>query len=108
MENRGIDYRERSPLVVPPKLDLPSPESMKGEIKDPNWPKDPDEARRKAAIAARKKENKDPMQASRILSPSELNRRVPKPAGDVTPDSVVPGGEPGATAILSPSQLGYT
>src|ERR1700755_2730208 len=25
MENRGIDYRERSPLVVPPKLDLPPP-----------------------------------------------------------------------------------
>ena len=27
MENRGIDYRERSPLVVPPKLDLPPPAS---------------------------------------------------------------------------------
>ena len=25
MENHGIDYRERSPLVVPPKLDLPPP-----------------------------------------------------------------------------------
>ena len=25
MENKGIDYRERSPLVVPPKLDLPPP-----------------------------------------------------------------------------------
>ena len=25
MENRGIDYRERSPLVVPPKIDLPPP-----------------------------------------------------------------------------------
>ena len=23
MDNTGIDYRERSPLVVPPKLDLP-------------------------------------------------------------------------------------
>ena len=58
MENRGIDYRERSPLVVPPKLDLPPPEPLTAEMKDPNWPKDPDEARRKAAIAARKKENK--------------------------------------------------
>src|SRR5664280_1988735 len=44
MENRGIDYRERSPLVVPPKLDLPPPDTAKNEIKDPNWPKDPDEA----------------------------------------------------------------
>ena len=25
MDNRGIEYRERSPLVVPPKLDLPPP-----------------------------------------------------------------------------------
>src|SRR6202048_1682316 len=65
MENRGIDYRERSPLVVPPKIDLPPPESVKSEIKDPNWPKDPDEQRRKAAIASRKKQSKDPIEASR-------------------------------------------
>src|SRR5437764_8661744 len=64
MDNRGIDYRERSPLVVPPKLDLPPPASS-SEVKAPNWPKDPDEARRKALIAARKKENKDPREASR-------------------------------------------
>src|SRR5947209_8363744 len=56
MENRGIEYRERSPLVVPPKLDLPPPASASAAVKAPNWPKDPDEARRKAAIAARKKE----------------------------------------------------
>src|ERR1700736_2688835 len=78
MDNRGIDYRERSPLVVPPKLDLPPPAAEVKEVKDPNWPKDPDVARRKAAIAARKKENKDPMEASRPLLPSELNKRGPK------------------------------
>src|ERR1700759_1569130 len=69
MENKGIDYRERSPLVVPPKIDLPPPAGTSAEVKAPNWPKDPDEQRRKAAIAARKKENKDPMEASRILTP---------------------------------------
>jgi hypothetical protein len=58
MDNRGIDYRERSPLVVPPKLDLPPPVAASAELTAPNWPKDPDEARRKAAIAARKKANK--------------------------------------------------
>src|SRR5205814_1206972 len=31
MENRGIEYRERSPLVVPPKLDLRPPEEGKIE-----------------------------------------------------------------------------
>ena len=54
MEKKGIEYRERSPLVVPPKLDLPPPASA--DAKDaPNWPKDPDEKRRKEAIAQRKK-----------------------------------------------------
>src|SRR5215475_14205362 len=108
MDNTGIDYRERSPLVVPPKLDLPPPQDQPREAKAPNWPKDPDEARRKAAIAARKKDNKDPMYQSRILSPDELNKgRTASTSGTVTPDSVVPGGEPGQTAVLSPSQLGF-
>jgi hypothetical protein len=108
MDNTGIDYRERSPLVVPPKLDLPPPAAAAKETTAPNWPKDPDEARRKAEIARRKKDNKDPMYQSRILSPDELNKgRISPNSGPVTPDSVVPGGEPGQTAILSPSQLGF-
>jgi hypothetical protein len=108
MDNRGIEYRERSPLVVPPKLDLPPPAAASNEVKAPNWPKDPDEARRKAAIAARKKENKDPMQASRVLMPSELDKRAPKTSTAGSDSVDQPGGNPGANAILSPSQLGYT
>jgi len=107
MENRGIDYRERSPLVVPPKLDLRPPEAAKTEIKDPNWPKDPDEQRRKAAIAARKKENKDPREASRILTPSELNAVKTTPGARTNNDPVQPGTSFN-NPILSPSQLGYT
>ena len=108
MDNRGIEYRERSPLVVPPKLDLRPPAAASNEVKAANWPKDPDEARRKAAIAARKKENKDPREASRILTPSELNVRGPKASSTADSDSLTqPGGNPGANPILSPSQLGY-
>lgn len=107
MENRGIDYRERSPLVVPPKLDLPPPETTRSEIKDPNWPKDPDEKRRKAAIAARKKESKDPREASRILTPSELNAARTAPTSHGSNDPVQPGTS-NNNPILSPSQLGYT
>ncbi len=55
MDSKGIDYRERSPLVVPPQLDLPPPAAAAGQVNAPNWPKDPDEKRRKAALAARKK-----------------------------------------------------
>jgi hypothetical protein len=108
MENTGIDYRERSPLVVPRKLDLPPPASTSAEVKAPNWPKDPDEARRKAAIAARKKENKDPVAAARVLSPSELNVGKPTGKSDVRgSDSTQPGGDTSHNT-LSPSQLGYS
>jgi len=55
MDSKGIDYRERSPLVVPPQLDLPPPAAAAAEVNAPNRPKDPDEKRRKAALAARKK-----------------------------------------------------
>ena len=103
MENRGIEYRERSPLVVPPKLDLPQPGAVAAESKVPNWPKDPDEARRKAAIAARKKANKDPQQSARLLTPAEMaQKNTGKSTGG---DSLErPGGNP---VMLSPSQLGY-
>jgi hypothetical protein len=106
MENRGIDYRERSPLVVPPKLDLPPPASASADVKAPNWPKDPDEARRKAAIAARKKENKDPVEASRILTPSELNKGKVAATARGSDDPIQPGSQ-NNNPILSPSQLGY-
>ena len=84
MESKGIEYRERSPLVVPPKLDLPPPAGAAAEVKASNWPKDPDDARRKAAIAARKKENKDPRAAvapadagTNSVSASYLQPRAP-------------------------------
>jgi hypothetical protein len=106
MENRGIDYRERSPLVVPPRLDLPPPETVKSEIKDPNWPKDPDEARRKAAIKARKKAKPDPIESARVLTPSELNAAKTAPQTRANNDPVEPGVSNNPS--LSPSQLGFT
>ncbi len=105
MDNRGIDYRERSPLVVPPKLDLPPP-SASAEIKAANWPKDPDEARRRAAIAARKKAKPDPIEASRILTPSELNAAKTAAPARANNDPVQPGNSFN-NPILSPSQLGF-
>jgi hypothetical protein len=106
MENKGIDYRERSPLVVPPKIDLPPPAGTSADVKAPNWPKDPDEQRRKAAVAARKKENKDPALQARILTPAEL--AVGKTAAPTrTNDDPVQPGNNNNNPILSPSQLGY-
>ncbi|MEO8319509.1 MAG: hypothetical protein ABI561_14410 [Bradyrhizobium sp.] len=107
MENRGIDYRERSPLVVPPKIDLPPPAGTSAEVKAPNWPKDPDEQRRKAAVAARKKDNKDPALQARILTPAELAVGKTAAPSRANGDPVQPGVS-NNNPILSPSQLGYT
>jgi hypothetical protein len=104
MENRGIEYRERSPLVVPPRLDLPPPVTA-SQVPAPNWPKDPDSARRKAAIAARKKENKDPTEAARLLTPAELNAGRTAAPVRTNNDPIQPGVS--NNPVLSPSQLGY-
>jgi hypothetical protein len=109
MEKKGIEYRERSPLVVPPKLDLPPPATA--DAKDaPNWPKDPDEKRRKEAIAARKKagnKQAEYLQNARPLSPAELDAH--RTAG---PDKTVNDpAQPGSNAnhpTMSPAELGYT
>jgi hypothetical protein len=104
MENKGIDYRERSPLVVPPKLNLPPPQAAKAEINQPNWPKDPDAQRRKAAIAARQKSKPTPEQSARPLSAAELNAGRTSASARTAPDQ--PGNLSG-NPMLSPSQLGY-
>src|SRR5579863_1409238 len=67
MDNRGIDYRERSPLVVPPTLDLPPPAAAAADVPAANWPKDPDERQRKAVIAAKKK-NAPPVARVQVTS----------------------------------------
>src|SRR5262249_44022740 len=46
----GIDYRERSPLVVPPNRALPPPEP-EGANKAAAWPVDPDIKRREERAA---------------------------------------------------------
>ena len=74
MDNRGIDYRERSPLVVPPKLDLPPPTAAAQNTQIANWPKDPDERQRKAIIAAKKKNAPPP---ARVQAPVEAAAAAP-------------------------------
>lgn len=117
MDNSDIDYRERSPLVVPPKLDLPPPTSAATEKAVPNWPKDPDEARRQADIARRKKEKKDTRDAvqasrdaARPLMPSELNAAGQRPttsAQDVRNSDSLKPGDSGANPLM-PSDLGFS
>ncbi|MBR0702293.1 hypothetical protein ML401_04680 [Bradyrhizobium sp. 62B] len=106
MEKKGIEYRERSPLVVPPKLDLPPPATEAKAA--PNWPKDPEEKRRKEAIAARRKATKETenWQAARQLTPAEMKAGQVAAAPRTSNDPIQPGtnGNPS----LSPAELGFS
>jgi hypothetical protein len=71
----GIDYNERSPLVVPPTRDLPPPEASTAPPA-PNWPKDQDMLRRAKAKSEEKKVAPKPdyvADSSRPLMPNELD-----------------------------------
>jgi hypothetical protein len=79
---KPIDYRERAPLVIPKSLDLPKPEAPNAATAGAAWPKDPDQARLKAAekkVQPGETNWSEPVQVGqwRIavpLSPTELRR----------------------------------
>ena len=93
-----INYSERSPLVVPPNRTLPPPVTVTTPA--PNWPKDPDVAKRKA----NKNDDKPVIQqydraaeADRALRPDELNRVSQDPrrvAAPGTPEQSEPVNPP--------------
>ena len=103
MENRGIDYRERSPLVVPPKIDLPPPETSQQVTNVPNWPQDADERERQQLRAAARKKQVLGNEGARPLMPDELAIGRTKATRATEPL------QPGVTTspMLSPSQLGF-
>jgi hypothetical protein len=98
-----IDYRERSPLVVPPTRNLPAPESVAAETSNPAWPQD-------ASRVKKKKERKVSVTDQQIndqgrpLSPYELDKGRRAGAG-LSPTATTGRDERGAP--LSPSELGY-
>ena len=104
-----IEYRERSPIVIPPGRDLPPPQDA-GAVENPNWPKDPDQQ-------PKKKSGSNSIRSDSIarhnteratISPDELEHgriagagRVTEPNKDPINDSSEYGGRP-----LPPSKLG--
>lgn len=106
IDDGTIDYRERSPLVVPSKIALPPPQTGKAKLA-PNWPKDPDEAERKAAREAAKQKPVSAEEGRRPLMPSELATRTPR--GRTSGDTATPGGNnSNAPIMMLPSELGYS
>ena len=108
--SNGINYRERSPLVVPRNLTLPEPQKRRPEAA--NWPKDPDVLERRAAREAIKKRDREkennPAYQMQIQQEPQLGQARARTA-TVSP-------QPGVSeerriinegsGILSPSQLG--
>jgi hypothetical protein len=103
MDNRGIDYRERSPLVIPPKVELPPPVSASAEVNAPNWPKDPDATERERIRKINKQKKVTGNEGARPLMPDELAAHRTKHVATTEP--MQPGASP--SPMLSPSQLGF-
>lgn len=109
-EREAIRYRERAPLVVPPKGELRAPASPESYASaNPQWPNDPDVAARRRGL----EEARRPITASEtrrmsnnnpLLSPQEMQ------AGRIArSDAPIPGTHRGDNArdvlLLSPEQL---
>jgi len=103
-----INYRERSPLVIPPSRELPAPERSDAvTANNPAWPKDADVQRRKARAA---------MEKNRNISDEREREQNP-----LRPDQMTPGGAPkkqprddgyepspnGYSSQVMPSELGF-
>jgi hypothetical protein len=107
-----IEYRERPPLVVPPKLELRDPVAPNAvEARIPEWPKDPDviEARRKEAEARvpitemeRRRMNAD---SGARLSIDEIRAGRKPGAGIPTSPTYRPGDGGRADSWVHPDQL---
>jgi hypothetical protein len=103
-DEAGIEYRERSPLVVPPQFTLPPPETRTLAQRNPNWPVDQDVRRAREAARQRPSPHYDPLFEGRALRPEEM---APGPRGrppTVLGQTTTP--EEGGAA-MSPSALGY-
>lgn len=108
--SEDIRYRERSPLVIPPKLNLPPPEARRPEAA--NWPKDPDVIERRAAQKAARERNRE-----RENDPAyAMDPRNNAPVGAARARQATATAQPGArdetgrnigegSGLLSPSQL---
>jgi|SRR5215213_3920390 len=82
----GIDYRERSPLVIPPTRDLPPPQAADVSARNPAWPREPD---RKVVVRTKPnvRSNANEPGTESVMSPDELRRGANPRAGRVTDPS---------------------
>jgi hypothetical protein len=101
----GIEYRERSPLVLPTGQALPPPEVNKLPSKAEGWPDDPDIKRARARKEAERKRGREDPDLVRPLTPAQLN--VPGAASRRSrPDGRDTGSVEAESRPMSPYALG--
>jgi hypothetical protein len=106
----GIDYRERSPLVIPPTLNLPPPQSANVSASNPAWPRDQDQRKLTVSNRPNARATADEPGSHSVLTPDELRRGTNPRAGRVTDPSQNSGSldEANIGRPLSPSALSAT
>jgi hypothetical protein len=105
-QEAGIEYKERPPLVVPPSRDLPAPVSPDAmTVKSAAWPSDPDEKRRAAELAAKKKRDRKAFDAGLagedVLRPDQLD------APGKSKTASVKTSDPDKPKEMTPKELGF-
>lgn len=90
-EKDTINYRERAPLVLPPKMELREPSGESFASANPSWPNDPDVVSRRRRAA----EQRIPVTDSEVRRMSENNPRL-------TPEEQRRGGTVAAAADNAP------
>jgi hypothetical protein len=96
-----IEYRERAPLVLPPRMDLPPPaEPGSVQARVPQWPNDPNVAARKrreaeANLPVGESERKRMLEGSGRLSAQEMRSGARAGAGLTTGPVVKSDGREG-------------
>jgi hypothetical protein len=102
----GIDYRERSPLVIPPTRDLPPPQAAAATTANPAWPREPE---RKVTVRRTKNTRATPDEpgSESALTPDELRKGINPRAPRVTDPSQSMGSieEANVGRQMSPAQL---
>jgi hypothetical protein len=102
-DDEGIDYRERSPLVIPPRQTLPPPETGTPAQRAAAWPDDPDVKRAKERREARRKASSHVEGVDdRPLLPNELGPRTPprRQSSEGAPKSFEESARPSTPAEL--------
>jgi hypothetical protein len=96
VDGQSIDYRERSPLVIPPTRDLPPPQDAT-TINNPAWPKDPDQ------VKTVKKTPKTFVNGSIATQ----NMESPERERPISPDALHKGAIPSAERVDKPDPNTY-